>query len=46
MSLFFIPAGGSLPLHDHPRMCVLSKVLAGDMHLQAFSRMPHPNADR
>jgi hypothetical protein len=26
MTVFFLPKGGKLPLHDHPRMAVLTKV--------------------
>eukprot|EP01065_Artemidia_motanka_P018144 TRINITY_DN2146_c0_g1_i1.p1 TRINITY_DN2146_c0_g1~~TRINITY_DN2146_c0_g1_i1.p1 ORF type:complete len:231 (+),score=51.73 TRINITY_DN2146_c0_g1_i1:406-1098(+) len=33
---FFLPSGASLPLHDHPGMHVLQKVLYGDVHVRGF----------
>lgn len=37
IQLFIIPAGKQLPLHDHPNMVVLSKVIAGDLSVRSFS---------
>jgi PCO_ADO len=37
IQLFIIPAGKQLPLHDHPNMVVLSKVVAGDLTVRSFS---------
>lgn len=36
--VFTLPAGAKLPLHDHPNMVVLSKVLWGQMQVEAFDR--------
>ena len=38
MCIFTLPAGATLPLHDHPGMTVLSKVLWGDLRVSAFDR--------
>ncbi len=38
MAIFILPKGAILPLHDHPNMTVLSKILLGRLHLQGFSR--------
>ena len=37
MSVFIIPKGRQLPLHDHPSMVVLSKVIAGELNVRCFS---------
>lgn len=31
MGIFVFPPHGRIPLHDHPEMCVLSRVLYGDL---------------
>ncbi|XP_058087122.1 plant cysteine oxidase 2-like isoform X2 [Magnolia sinica] len=36
IGVFCYPAGGTLPLHDHPRMTVLSKVLYGSVYIKAY----------
>mmetsp|Transcript_15379 Transcript_15379/g.17410 ORF Transcript_15379/g.17410 Transcript_15379/m.17410 type:complete len:234 (+) Transcript_15379:341-1042(+) len=33
MGVFVVPPGGKIPLHDHPDMCVISKVLSGEMRM-------------
>jgi len=38
MAIFLIPAGGTLPIHDHPGMAVASKVLFGELSLKVSSR--------
>ena len=37
MSVFIIPKGRQLPLHDHPSMVVLSKVIVGELNVRCFS---------
>lgn len=39
-SLFLVPAGRELPLHDHPGMTVLLRVLAGRMEISSFDWVP------
>ena len=36
MALFVLPARGRMPLHDHPRMSVFSKVLWGTLRVRSF----------
>lgn len=37
IALFIIPAGCGIPLHDHPNMTVLSKLVIGDMTIRSFT---------
>ena len=37
IAVFIIPAGWSLPLHDHPGMCVLSKLITGKLYYSSFT---------
>lgn len=36
MGIFCLPAGATIPLHDHPDMTVFSRVLYGKLFIQAF----------
>jgi hypothetical protein len=37
MSVFVLPKGCMIPLHNHPHMTVCSKLLTGRMHLRSFT---------
>lgn len=37
MQVFFLPKGCVMPLHDHPRMAVISKVLLGSIDITSYS---------
>jgi PCO_ADO len=37
VSVFIIPKGKGLPLHDHPGMTVISKLVAGRLRVRSFS---------
>jgi hypothetical protein len=36
MGIFYLPKQSRIPLHDHPNMCVVSKLLLGSVHWKAF----------
>jgi len=38
VTLFVLPAGSCLPLHDHPDMVVVSKLLYGTLNVESFDR--------
>ncbi|TYZ58476.1 hypothetical protein PybrP1_007994 [[Pythium] brassicae (nom. inval.)] len=35
MGIFILPPGASIPLHDHPEMSVISRVLYGSLHVRS-----------
>ena len=37
VGLFVFPAGASIPLHDHPSMVVISRVLYGELNVKSYS---------
>jgi hypothetical protein len=37
LAAFLLPKGSVIPLHDHPHMTVLSKVVKGSMRIRSFS---------
>ena len=43
--VFLFPAGAAIPLHDHPKMTVLSKVLYGALAMKSFDWAVPPTAD-
>jgi len=36
IGVFFLAPGSTIPLHDHPEMCVLSHVVKGMVHVTSF----------
>uniref|UniRef100_A0A804I967 cysteine dioxygenase n=1 Tax=Musa acuminata subsp. malaccensis TaxID=214687 RepID=A0A804I967_MUSAM len=42
IGVFCFPAGARLPLHDHPRMVVLTKVLYGSIALKSYDWVTTP----
>jgi hypothetical protein len=39
LGIFYLPKSSRIPLHDHPEMCVISKLLFGSVHWKAFDRL-------
>jgi cysteamine dioxygenase len=37
IAVFIIPKGRRIPLHDHPEMCVFSKLLLGSLAVKSYS---------
>lgn len=35
--IFFLPAGSHIPLHDHPNMAVLTKIIHGELAIHSFT---------
>ncbi|ETV88971.1 hypothetical protein H257_00392 [Aphanomyces astaci] len=44
MGIFVMPPGTTIPLHNHPQMTVISRVLYGSMQVNAFDLVP-PDED-
>lgn len=42
MGVFCFPAGATMPLHDHPGMVVLTKVLYGSVSWNAYDWVSNP----
>ncbi len=37
MGVFVLPPAGCIPLHSHPGMCVISKLLYGDLRVRSYT---------
>mmetsp|Transcript_18023 Transcript_18023/g.36231 ORF Transcript_18023/g.36231 Transcript_18023/m.36231 type:complete len:708 (-) Transcript_18023:62-2185(-) len=42
MGIFVFPPHAEIPLHDHPNMVVLSRVLYGELKVQSYDLLPKP----